>query len=187
MNDELKFNHVVDVIKANRSPEKQSKAIKPFACVTKADALRSGKITNAVVFQEKAATRPSDPNSMMDLGVCVYALPVYQNIDDIDEKFTESIFSKQLRSEKDDDMNNNDNVDIEGNENDDKKVEFKDDLETKSNKSKKSILSSRLSEKKKADMVKILIKRSGSISSSLKDGKVREANKELIKKMEDKL
>jgi len=63
------------------------------------------------------------------------------------------------------------------------KVEFKEDLETKS---KRSILSSRLSEKKKHDMVKALIKRQGSTPTIDKDGKVTKP-KDLIKKMEDRL
>lgn len=71
MNEELKFNHVVDTIKSKRSPEKLHKGIKPFSVVTKADAIRSGKIDKPLILQEKAATRPSDPNSMMDLGACV--------------------------------------------------------------------------------------------------------------------
>jgi len=87
---------------------------------------------------------------------------------------------------KDIDNNNLDEDlnDREDNQEGDKmKVEFKDDIETRS---KKSILSSRLSEKKKHDMVKALIKRQGSTPTIDKDGKVTKP-KDLIKKMEDRL
>jgi len=87
------------------------------------------------------------------------------------------------------DIDNN-NLDADLNDRDDNeeggekmKVEFKEDIETRS---KRSILSSRLSEKKKHDMVKALIKRQGSSNNVDKDGKVTKP-KDLIKKMEDRL
>jgi len=87
------------------------------------------------------------------------------------------------------DIDNN-NLDADLNDRDDNeeggekmKVEFKEDIETRS---KRSILSSRLSEKKKHDMVKALIKRQGSTPTIDKDGKVTKP-KDLIKKMEDRL
>jgi len=82
MNEELKHNTVVDMIKQKRAPEKFGKGIKPFAVVSKANAIRFGTVASPLILQEKAATRPSDPNSMMDLGACVYALPIYQKLDE---------------------------------------------------------------------------------------------------------
>lgn len=120
---------------------------------------------------------------MMDLGACVYALPVYQKLDEQHEKFTEDLFSQHLNIDDEKELENTDLNDRDDQNEEDKKVEFKDDLEVRS---KKSILSSRLSEKKKHDMVKALIKRSGSIATVEKDGKVNK-NKDLIKKMEDRL
>lgn len=98
------------------------------------------------------------------------------------------MFSHHLNEELDD-PGNGETGPADSGDNDDKRVEFHENIEAKSeNKSKKSILSSRLSERKKADMVKALIKRSGSITSAAKDGKIKENNnKELIKKMEDRL
>lgn len=189
MNEELKHNTVVDMIKQKRAPEKFGKGIKPFAVVSKANAIRFGTVASPLILQEKAATRPSDPNSMMDLGACVYALPIQQKLDEQHEKFTEDLFSQHLNTDDGKDIDNN-NLDADLNDRDDNeeggekmKVEFKEDIETRS---KRSILSSRLSEKKKHDMVKALIKRQGSSNTVDKDGKVTKP-KDLIKKMEDRL